>query len=198
MTFRRYSLKTQLLLALIFAPLNFFVALLCNDVLHLSLFMDMIFIYAAGFFGVPCGIIVCLLHSMMNAFLVEHMALQMLYSVCSMTGVLLTWLLVTRHDTVNWVRVALLIFVSTVIISLEGSIIYALFFVGTDGENELDTVLFLMYSLVMQNWKIQPSAFLARLPVNLCDKAIAVFAGYGIYRLCDRILQSRKPDQSRM
>lgn len=72
-------------------------------------------------------------------------------------------------------------FISTVVISLEGSLIYSLFFSGIAGQNENSTVLFLTYTLVLQNFGLILSAFLARLPVNLFDKALAIFDGYGIY-----------------
>ena len=76
-----------------------------------------------------------------------------------------------------------LVFLSTIVISLEGSLIYFLFFSNTVGQNENSTVIFLTYTLVLQDFGLIISAFLARLPVNLSDKAIAVFAGFGIYLL---------------
>ena len=93
----------------------------------------------------------------------------------------LTWFIVTRHQEVVWFRFLLLIFVSTVVISLEGSIIYSTFFSTAEENTELTTVFFLTYTLVLQNIGLQLSAFFARLPVNLFDKAFAVFAGLGVF-----------------
>ena len=42
----------------------------------------------------------------------------------------------------------------------------------------------------MQNLSVQLSAFLARLPVNLIDKAIAVFGGFGIFCGVSKIIKS--------
>ena len=181
MTFNKYSLKAQLCLAVIFIPLNFLVSYISGEILALPLFMDMIFVYAGSFFGIPCGILVGLGHALIEALLIQHNILHSLYGLCSITGTLLTWLLVTRHKELSWFRLAFLVFVSTVVISFEGSIIYTLVFAPDTSYNENTTILFLSYTLLMQNMGLQFSAFLARLPVNIFDKAIAVFGGVGVF-----------------
>ena len=55
------------------------------------------------------------------------------------------------------------------------------FFSTAEENTELATVFFLTYTLVLQNIGLQLSAFFARLPVNLFDKAFAVFVGLGIF-----------------
>ena len=195
MTFEKYSIKTQIILALIFAPLNVFTSYLFTQVLKGPFFMDMIFIYAASFFGVICGVIVGIIHCFWTAIFWQHNLLHALYGICCVTGTLFTWLLITRYKTLEghsafWSRVALLIFVSTVVISLEGSLVYYFFLSHVEDYTEEQTIMFLTYTLVLQNIGLQLSAFLARLPVNLFDKAIAVFGGLGIFlgvrKLCFR------------
>ena len=190
--FSKYSIKIQLLLAFIFTILNYGVAYVCTQVLHLPFFMDMIFVYAASFFGMPCGIIVGAATGVLVAIFWQHNLMHALYGFCSITGVLFTWLLITRHKefeeaTTFWSRMVLLVFISTVVISMEGSLIFTIFFSEIIGSNENTTVLFLAYTLVQQGLGMSFSAFLARLPVNLFDKAIAVFGGYGTYLLTARI-----------
>ena len=186
MTFQKYPLKTQLILALIFTLLNFGVAYLFAEVIKTPFFMDMIFVYAASFFGFPCGIITGIGTSIVEAIFWQHNLMHSLYGICCVTGTLFTWLLITRQKDFEepasfWSRMVLLVFISAVVISFEGSLIYAIFFSEIIGSNENTTVLFLAYTLIQQGLGLQFSAFLARLPVNLFDKAIAVFAGYGIY-----------------
>ena len=65
--------------------------------------------------------------------------------------------------------------------------IYYIFFSNSVGQNENSTVMFLTYTLVLQNFGLVISAFLARLPVNLFDKALAVFGGFGIFVLTRRL-----------
>lgn len=191
MTFQKYSLKTQLILALIFTPLNILISYL-STVFQFPFFMDMIFIYAASFFGLTCGIIVGMGSSLFTAVFIQHLLMHGMYSICCITGSLLTWLLITREKNFEssvlfWIRLVLLFFISTIVISLEGSMIYYIFFSNSVGQNENSTVMFLTYTLVLQNFGLVISAFLARLPVNLFDKALAVFGGFGIFVLTRRL-----------
>ncbi len=179
MKFYKYHLKTQIILALIFTVCNILVTLTAQS-FQWPFFMDMIFVYAGSFFGIPCGLIVGLAHSVWTIFY-HHNFLYSFYGICCITGTLLTKALVTRYEDFSWIRLAILFFLSTVIISFEGSLIYTIFFAERVGDNENTTIIFLTYTLLMQNFGIQLSAFLARLPVNLIDKAIAVFGGFGIF-----------------
>ena len=184
MTFEKYPVKKQIILARIFTPLKILIAYLSTAV-QFPFFMDMIFVYAASFFGLPCGIIVGAGTSLFNSIFVQHTIKHSLYAICCITGTIFTWLLITRYRDFEllFIRLMVLVFLSTIVISLEGSLIYFLFFSNTVGQNENSTVIFLTYTLVLQDFGLIISAFLARLPVNLFDKAIAVFAGFGIYLL---------------
>ena len=193
MTFQKYPIKTQIILALIFTPINIFFSFL-SSYFQFQFFMDMIFVYAASFFGIPCGIIVGVGTSLFNSIFIQHIAKHSLYAICCITGTLLTWLLITRHKTfetkiILWLRLVILFFISTIIISLEGSLIYSIFFSDTIGQNENSTVMFLTYTMVMQNIGLILSAFLARLPVNFFDKAIAVFGGFLTYFFTQKIIR---------
>ncbi|MDE7391488.1 MAG: hypothetical protein K2M90_03370 [Treponemataceae bacterium] len=50
----------------------------------------------------------------------------------------------------------------------------------------------LIYTFVTQNVPMLISATLARFPVNLVDKAVAVFGGYGIFALVQKAAARRK------
>lgn len=189
MTFQKYSMKIQIILALIFALLNFFVAYLCTKVIHIPLFMDMIFIYTASLFGVPCGIITGVVFTFLDFIVFQNTPLNMLYVVCCITGTVFTWLLITRHEDFSWIRVLLLVFLSTIVISFEGSLIYYFFLSGDVNYSEDSTILVIVYNLVMQNLGLQLSAFLARLPVNLIDKTVAVFSGFLIFLGTRKVLK---------
>ena len=190
MTFQKYSIKKQIILGLIFTVLNILVTYIVQSV-QWPFFMDMIFVYAGSFIGLPCGLIVGILHSIWSIFF-HYNFLYFFYVICCITGTLLTKALVTRHEDFSWIRLTLLFFISTVIISLEGSIVYSVFFAEAVGDNENSTVMFLTYTLIMQNLGVQLSAFLARLPVNLFDKAIAVYGGFGIFCVVRKIMRKRE------
>lgn len=196
MTFPKYSIKIQLPLSLIFIPLNFAISYLCSQILQLPLFMDMIFVFAASFFGIFCGLFTSAGYYVLWTLAMHYSFIHMLYVICCITGTLLTWLFVTRRKTYEeysalWIHMALLFFVSTIIISLEGAFIYSVFVLGQESPQENTTVMFLTYTLVLQNLGVKLSAFLARLPVNLFDKAIAVFGGFGIYLILRKLIDKR-------
>ena len=190
MTFQKYSIKTQIILGLIFTLCNILFSF-SAQALQWPFFMDMIFVYTGSFFGIPCGLIVGLGHSLWTIFY-HHNFLYFFYGICCITGTLLTKSLVTRHEDFSWIRLAFLFFLSTIIISFEGSLIFTIFFAEKVGDNENTTVMFLTYTLIMQNLGVQLSAFLARLPVNLFDKAIAVYGGFGIFCGVRKIIQKRE------
>lgn len=126
----------------------------------------------------------CLLYAFFNKGI-----FQLLYIICCITGTVFTWLIVTLHEEFSWSRSLILVFLSSIVISFEGSLIYYFFFSEAQTNSENYTVLFLTYNLVMQDLGVQISAFLARLPVNLIDKAIAVFGGLGISALVKKIVE---------
>ena len=111
MTFNKYPLKTQIILGLIFTLFNILVSY-TTQVLQWPFFMDMIFVYAGSFFGIPCGFIVGILHSVWTIFF-HHNFLYFFYSICCITGTLLTILLVTRHEDFSLIRLVLLFFLSS-------------------------------------------------------------------------------------
>lgn len=188
MDFPKYSVKSQIFLGLAFGVLNFFFSVLCTQILHIPLFMDMVFVFAASFFGLPCGIIASVIHYLLNTIIYMDYSSRFLYVICCITGTLLTRWLLCKKENYNWIRIFLLIFVSTVIISMEGSLIYYFFFIEDSNYVEDTTILFITYNLVAQNIGLQISAFFARLPVNLIDKTIAVLGGLGIYALLHKKL----------
>lgn len=192
MTFQKYSMKIQIILALIFTLLNFGVSYLCSQVIHIPLFMDMIFIYTASFFGVPCGIITGVLHTFLTIIVYQHNLFHMFFAICCITGTVFTWLLITRHEDFSWISVLLLIFLSAVVISFEGSLIYYFFLAGDENYSDVSTILFIVYNLVMQDLGLQLSAFLARLPVNLIDKTVAVFSGFLIFLGTRKVFKNLK------
>lgn len=66
--------------------------------------------------------------------------------------------------------------------ALIGAVVAALFFTGDTG-HAVDYVASALYSL---GQSVFSAAFLARLPVNVADKAIAVLVAYVAYRLSIR------------
>lgn len=187
MTFRKYSIKTQLIAAAFFIPLNFFAAYFLVQILNIPLFLDMIFVYTASCFGILCGCIVGIAYTFIFFLVFNCSNFHLLYAVCCVTGTLLTRLIVTRYSDLFFFRAALLVFISTVIISFEGSFIYSFFLLNSPNYVDYTQIDYITYNLVSQKMNLWLSSFLARLPVNVIDKMISVFSGFGIYFLIDKI-----------
>ena len=186
-TFSKTPVSKQIFIGIIFGVVNYFFYLFCYQVLHIPLFMDNVFIFGAAFFGFPSGMISAFVFHFVD-FLVKmaggtQTALQFFYSICSFTAVFLTWALVTRHRDFSWILMALLVFVVTIVVSIEGAAIYSFIISQNSFSNENEAVYSLYYILTFQNFGVFWSATLARIPINLCDKAIAVFGGFGVWLL---------------
>ena len=46
-------------------------------------------------------------------------------------------------------------------------------------------------SFLHQRFDLLPSCILAQIPISFLDRLLATFAGFGIYKLCDRFLEKR-------
>ena len=187
MIFKKHSIKSQLILSAFFIPLNFFAAYFFIQILNIPLFLDMIFVYTASCYGILCGSIVGIVYTFIFFLIYHCSSFHLLYAVCCITGTLLTRLIVTRYSDLFFFRSVLLVFVSTVIISLEGSFIYSFFLLNDPNYIDYTSIDYITYNLVSQKINIWFSSFLARLPVNVVDKMISVFSGFGIYFLIDKI-----------
>ena len=184
-TFSKTPLPKQIFIGLAFGVVNYFFYLFCSQLLHIPLFMDNVFIFGAAFFGFPSGMISAFTFHLID-FLVKlagdtQSGLQVFYSICSFTAVFLTWALVTRHRNFSWILMALLVFVVTIVVSIEGAAIYSFIISQNSFSNENRAVYSLYYILTFQNFGIFWSATLARIPINLCDKATAVFGGFSVW-----------------
>nr|WP_318707801.1 hypothetical protein [uncultured Treponema sp.] len=46
-------------------------------------------------------------------------------------------------------------------------------------------------SFVNHHFSLLVSCILAQIPISFADRLIATFAGYGVYRLCERFIERR-------
>lgn len=170
----------QLLVAFVFALLNLGV----NQGMNIAapkfpIFMDMIFIYAASFLGLLSGILCSFFYSIFD-FIATKQTDNLPYVICMMTGVLITRYCLKNVKVSIWLNLLLVTLLSALIISIEGGIIYTLLF-SNDNSVEFTPSVHLTAQLLMSNIPLLASAILARIPINLADKLVAVFLGYGVF-----------------
>ena len=163
--------------------------------LKLPLFMDTLFTVTASCFGWACGIVAAVSFHIIK-FAVHGQAspryLQnMVFFLCSLTVVICVRLMLFRKSADGTaerggskpLRLLILGIVLVLAISFEGGLFYAAIISRTKHILENHAVNMLLYPLMTQNVPIPASSTLISIPVNLVDKTIAVFGGYGVYAL---------------
>lgn len=202
------SLKTRNMLAqcaigMVAGVLN---TLFCSAAikLHAPLFMDTLFTVTASCFGWAGGIIAAVSFHVIK-FAVHGQASprylpNMIFFLCSLTVVLCVRLMLFRKSAAgtskvgsqNPLRLLILGIVLALAISFEGGLFYAGIISRTSHILENHAVNMLLYPLMTQNVPMPVSATLISLPVNLVDKTLAVFGGYGVYAMLRKMMGREK------
>lgn len=176
-----YSLKWQIPLGILFAALNIGVNYLQNYN-PVPLYMDTIFTITASFFGGICGLISALLYHITTTIIYAKVPLwSLVWAVCSLTIVLIIRIYIKIRQKIEITDLILLVFLISLIISIEGATIFTVLNVFT-GYKEDSQVKF-MYALLSGNSiSVFISALLPRVPVNILDKAISTCIGWLSYK----------------
>ncbi len=177
--------------------------LFCSAAIALKqpLFMDTIFTVAASCFGWTSGIVAAASFHVIS-FAVRGQASarylpNMVFFLCSLTVVLCVRLMLFRKNAANGgpqnpLRLLILGIVLALAISFEGGLFYAAIISRTRHILENHAINMLLYPLMTRNMPMPASATLISIPVNLVDKTIAVFGGYGIFVLLQNLPFQRK------
>lgn len=163
--------------------------------LKLPLFMDTLFTVTASCFGWAGGIVAAVsfhiikfaVHGQTSPRYLQNMV----FFLCSLTVVICVRLMLFRKSADGTaerggskpLRLLILGIVLALAISFEGGLFYAAIISRTKHILENHAVNMLLYPLMTQNVPIPASSTLISIPVNLVDKTIAVFGGYGVYAL---------------
>lgn len=152
------------------------------------LFLDTIFTAAAAFFSCSSGIIAAVSYHVILFFLFfTDSVADIGFMLCSLTVVLVIRLALRRCQKMNAVRLLIMAIILGLVISLEGSLIFTFIFKHYQYVESVRTG-YLSFLFLKSNIPVLVSAFLARIPVNLVDKVVAVFAGWyvcmGVRKIC--------------
>lgn len=179
---RNVPLRRTLIVVLSALALAFFNAgadYINDRILHLPLFMDTIgTLLATVLFGLSAGLGTAIGTHLFLELFNGPSGIYLPWMVCSISSALILWWLIRRdafETPLHALLGALWIALANAII---GAIVAALFFSG-DTEHAVDYVASALYAM---GQNVFSSAFLARLPVNVADKTIAVFVAYIAYR----------------
>ena len=168
--------------------------------LHVPLFMDTLFTVTASCAGWTCGIVAAASLHILSFIVYGYISQNLTFFFCSLTVVAGVRLMLFRKSAANAeerggskpLRLLILAIVLALVISLEGGLFYYALISLTKYNIGNQAVNMLIYTFVTQNVPMLISATLARFPVNLVDKAAAVFGGYGIFALLQKAAARRK------
>ena len=185
-----YPLKWQIPLGLIFVALNVGVNYLQNFN-PIPLYMDTIFTITASFLGLFSGLICAILYHISCTLIFHFDASTLVWVICSLTIVIIIRIYIKIRKKIEIPDLFLLVFLISLIVSLEGATIFTLLNVFT-GYNEDSQVKFMYALLSSNNISAFISALLPRVPVNILDKAISVSIGWVCYKGIGKIISPAK------
>lgn len=184
--FVKYSILTQIILGIIFSILNCVVGILRQE--GLPLYVDCIFTVSASFFGVPCGMICGILLHLISIFLFGHPYSEIIFILCSYSVVFVIRFYFRDKQKPNYLDLFILSFFLALLISLEGALLFAIAY-KLFSYTEMIQSKYFTYILIRQNFSLLVSSFLSRVPINLIDKTISVFVGYGTFILTQKLIK---------
>jgi hypothetical protein len=188
------------LMGLAGALLNLGAVLLFQELLHFPLFMDTMFTVALTFLGgLPCGIVTAILtHAIVNPLLVQDLP-NYLYTLCNITSALVTayaMRLFPAECSVSprgkppaggiYGRITILFILSLVMcimMSLSGGIISTAIETFFTHRDSYDAEVFIFRRMVARKGlPLFLTEILCRIPVNILDRLLSCFGGYGFAR----------------
>lgn len=175
----------QIILGLAAGTLETVTAHFCQPLL--PLYMDCIWNTAVSFYSLLSGLICGLFFQVAVVALGFSSWSSLVFTICSITVTLTVRCFVKLYPRFvqplqKVLGVVALIIAQTLLISIEGGLLYILIF-DVNRYGELSSTNSFIYSFFMQGFPYAFSAIIGRIPVNLADKTIAVLVGGSMYTL---------------
>ncbi|GHV04309.1 hypothetical protein FACS189485_09410 [Spirochaetia bacterium] len=183
---------------------NFLLSYLSVKILHLSLFLDTVFTCAVAFAaGTLPGLFTAILTTLIGSLLLGYPSVwDNLFALCAIAEVLLIggfrFLLSRRENSgladerptlISTASALLLLYISTcMIVSLLGGLIDFTITVGLEtADNAVHPHTFFKLGLMRNRLPLLAADILSRIPVNIVDRFITAFGGYGLGMLAIRL-----------
>lgn len=188
-------------LSLIFGILDYYMCDFVVYVLKVPLFCDTIFCLAITFLANPLwGILSVIAYHLFDIIISRSFVIYQLYTLSAFIGCAVAWLykkrLMKNEDTVivTVVKLLGLSLVMCLVMSISGGIISRICaYANGDGSEYTFQTQFL--AVLFEGRLMSPllDSILLRIPVNILDRLITVFAAFGVYQLLSksRILQKQ-------
>jgi hypothetical protein len=199
------GIRILFLLCPLAAAANKVLGMLVQDVFRLPLFLDTLFSAAITFSaGLVPGIATALLTYTINAFFYDTPE-TLFFVFCGIAEVVLVWMFRRRRFKKIWApspapysfiaaasSLLLLALIACAVISILGGIIdTALFMIFSQTRVEFSPEGTFRLGLLRNGVPLLWANILSRFPVNLVDRFIVVFGGYGVSLLIGKIYTRR-------
>ena len=180
---RRVPTTLVVLAVVAFAFMNAGMDYLNDRSLQIPLFFDTIgTLVATALFGLLPGLATAIGTHIFMELINGISGIYLPWMACNISSALILWILIRRNQFESLVHALLAGLWIALANALIGAIVAATLFSG-DTEHAVDFVASALYALGND---VFSAAFLARLPVNIADKTIAVFIAFGALRLLNR------------
>jgi hypothetical protein len=190
-------MKTRLkvtLLCLLSAAANVVLSILAEKVLQLPLFLDTLFTVAITFAaGLIPGIVVAVLSIAITSSLYYETPAIYFFVLCSIAEAVMVLLCRRRlgnkrEPLISTLSSLLLLYLAAcVVISILGGIVdYVIFTVYSQARITFSPEDTFKLGLLRNNIPLLWADILARIPINLVDRFVIIFGGYGVSRLMTR------------
>ena len=182
--------------------LNFFSVFIFYDTLKLPLFMDTIFTLAVLFYaGLLPALIVQISYNIINSFVWMFITgsfdvFMLMYTICGILIVVSSWL-VARHKKnfeisplITILYLLLIAMLSSACSVISGGIIDYFHLRCSNIPDMISPIKKFTDAFVRQRFSLFVSCILAQVPVSFADRLITTFAGWGVYKIMRRCIQT--------
>jgi hypothetical protein len=198
---------------------NSLLSILVMNVLDIPLFMDTMFNIAITFeWGLVPGLVTAVLSNITKRLfdimllhtsgLLPYPTLMVGFTLCSMTTALLTWLFARllpepvagEPFSRRFVMIIIILFALSIIMALVESLMGGLT-AALNPTSSIGPQLNFQGMLYLSGFSRFPVEILSLLPINLIDRPLSVFVGYGLvigFRLLGRRVQKSVPRRNRV
>lgn len=189
-----YPVWFEIILGIVFGILNYLMNPLLGPVkVHTTLFFDTIFIVTAGFCGWISGFFSVVVHHACIMLIQHEGWIGRLFGICSLSAVIIIRLFYRKKEKISILSLLVVYLVIMLTISLEGAIIVTFAYNKFD-YIETTNLKYITSFFMHQQIPMIFSSFLSRIPVNLADKAICTFTGWGIFIGCRKLFRKMEKD----
>ena len=119
------------------------------------------------------------------------------YTICGILIVFSTWIVSRRKaefkisPVVTILYLVLITLISSLCTIISSGILDYFHYIYYDVPDMMNPIKSFTESFVNHHFSLLVSCILAQIPISFADRLIATFAGYGVYRLCERFIERR-------